>query len=439
MYSAKEYLLIECQSVRDVLHETLRYEYGASGSREFFEECNARLEYVKTTLLAANDADHGSVKTCAELLIELSALVARIERSSLGEYSWPFVDELKKIADAICTENTVFGDHTPPKIHVLSDGGLDKYQIYPEQKRPGVHTRRILTIIFPRSLKHFVLLHPVLGHELGHAVWQGSEYGLEFRSIIDRFFASAPTIRDVTATADWLYSANTPQEIKNYLETLRLKHGVDKSNFFGRAADWSAWKEEIACDFIGLMTFGPSFVAALCQLLYSLDPSGQGVGPFHPLVGCRVNLMIAAAKRLKFDQVVNDAGAPIADDTNFWQHLETLRKADPWFDVAPDNAIDACTQELGAFLSQHSPALYISPSGSTLEALIQKLKDHVPPVGFQVGANGAPSLEAVDFRHILYAGWIASRNIKTIGFPDINRLCEHAVMQQRAIDMYRAR
>lgn len=437
MYSAKDYLLIECKSVRDVLHETLKYEYGASGSREFFEECSARLEYVKTTLEAANDADHPSIRNCAELLIELSALVARIERSSLGEYSWPFVDELKKIADVICTEKTVFGDHTLPKIHVLSDGGLDKYQIYPEQKRPGVHTRRILTIIFPRSLKHFVLLHPVLGHELGHAVWQGSEHEQEFRAIIDRFIASCPTIQDATATAKWLYSPNAPQSVKDHLAFLAARHNIDEINFFGKAADWFAWKEEIACDLIGLMTFGPSFVGALCQLLYSLDPSGNGIGPYHPLVGWRINLITTAAKRLKFDQCLDAPVAPIADATNFWQQLDAFRKADPWFDIAPDSSIDTCTQELAAFLSNHAPARYESPSSSTLQGLLRKLENHVPPVGFEVRGDGSPQLEGVDFRHILYAGWIASRNIKTIGFSDINRLCEHAIMQQRAIDIYR--
>ncbi|MHA6911098.1 hypothetical protein ACQUJS_22245 [Ralstonia pseudosolanacearum] len=365
----------------------------------------------------------------------MSALVARIERSSLGEYSWPFVDELKKIADVICTEKTIFGDHTPPKIHVLSDGGLDKYQIYPEQKRPGVHTRRILTIVFPRSLKHFVLLHSILGHELGHAVWRGSEYEGTFQVIVNNFASNAPKLKSASDTADWLYSVNAPAEVKGELAALQAK-GVDKANFFLRFANWSAWKEEIACDLIGLMTFGPSFVGALCQLLYSFDPMGKMMGPSHPIIACRVNLMIAAAQRLGWSQVNGKSGTPIPEVETFWQRLIDRRKSDPWFDIAPDSAIDSCIQELQTFLAQQTPSLYNSPTGIELEELIRQLRQRTPPVGFEINADGSPETRAVDFRHILYAGWICADCIDGISFADVNRLCEHAIMQQRAINMY---
>jgi hypothetical protein len=41
----------------------------------------------------------------------------------------------------------------------------------------------------------------------------------------------------------------------------------------------------------------------------------------------------------------------------------------------------------------------------------------------------------VDFRDIIFAGWIAqSQPGSTIKFSDINRLCEHGIMQQVSIE-----
>lgn len=137
MHSPKDFLLLECDGVKRVLHETLRYDYGGDGSRDFFEECEIRLDFIRNEIEQTDVSDHLALQNGGALLIELSDLISRIERSSLDEYSWPFVEELKEIALAICTEATIKNPHTPPKVHVLSDGGLDKYAIYAEPKRPS--------------------------------------------------------------------------------------------------------------------------------------------------------------------------------------------------------------------------------------------------------------------------------------------------------------
>ena len=263
MHSPKDFLLLECESIRRVLQETLRYEYGGEGSRDFFEECEIRLNFIKSQIEITATAAHAELQNNAILLIELSNLIARIERSSMGEYSWPFVDELKEIAFAICTEVTLKDLHTPPKVHVLSDGGLDKYMIYPEQKRPSAGQRRILTIVFPRSLKHFVLLHPVLGHELGHAIWRGSEYEKLLKTIIESTLLSVNTkFNNSNSTATWLYDSNAPLDTQQLLANFGAG-GINQANFFQNYANWGAWVEEITCDLIGISTFGPSFVVSV--------------------------------------------------------------------------------------------------------------------------------------------------------------------------------
>ncbi len=433
--AAKSFLLQECANVKQVLEETLRFEYGAGGSKDFFDECSSRLAFITSEIKAADETDFSTLGVNQELLLDLSKLISRIERSSLGQYSWPFVDELEKIAAAICAEETLDDTDTPPMVHVLSEGGLDAYAIHPEQQRPSGGERRILTIVFPRTLKHFVLLHSILGHEIGHAIWRSSKHQDDLRSAIDKaFVASAGRFSSASSTIDWLYAAGAPTSVTAQLAFLH-QQGLQRDRFF-KWADWDAWREEILCDLIGILTFGPSFIAAECQLLYSLDLSGMGIGTEHPPVGCRVNLFLTAARLLGYRTMTfGDQDVQRAFDA-FWADLESKLKTDPWFDIFTETEISAALEGIGAVLDAHPPASFRLPDVPLLEHLFQQLSKGIPPIGFSLGEDLKPTTSAVDFRHILYAGWIASHRENPIGFLDLNRLCEHAIMQQRSIEIF---
>jgi hypothetical protein len=420
------------------LQETLRYEYGADGSRQFFEECETRLEFIRQEIANTPNDEHGLLETQAGLLNGLSDLIARIERSSIGEYSWPFVDELKKIAEAICTENTLTREKAPPTVHVLSDGGLDKYAINPEQKRPSGGTRRILTIVFPRSLKHFVLLHPILGHELGHAIWRGSEHeSLLKRIIAEKLLNLNDRFKDADAAAAWMYSADAPPNIQAVLSVYKTKFGVEQSNFFPAAARWAAWVEEMSCDIIGLLIFGPSFVAALCQLLYALVPSGTLFGQDHPPVGCRINMMLTASRLLGYDKFKVADKALQAELDRFWSEVAAQRQANVWFDIFTDHELASTFAEIDLILQNHPPAQYPTPDPVQFEKLLWQISSAIPPVDVEMADNGVPIFSELDFRHILYAGWVISKGVTGMSFLDINRLCEHGIMQLGAINIYR--
>jgi hypothetical protein len=436
VHSPKAFLLLECDGVKRVLHETLRYDYGGDGSRDFFEECEIRLNFIREQIDQADPTNHIALQNGGQLLNELSDLIARIERSSIDEYSWPFVEELKGIALAICTEATLKDPHSPPKVHVLSDGGLDKYMIYAEQKRPSAGQRRILTIIFPRSLKHFVLLHPVLGHELGHAIWRGSEHEKTIHSIVRNNLLTNQKFVSTGTLAAWLYDANAPDEIKENLKIVSNR-GINQANFFGEFADAGAWVEEIACDLIGLATFGPSFVSSLSELLYGLMPSGGVFSPAHPPNGCRVNMMLQAITLLGYDQQTLPSGAANALHTDFWAQMHSQRRANPWFDVFTDQELSQTLQAIRNLLGQHPPSLYEAPSQEMLSSLVDELSNQIPPNNFAISEAGIPTLSEIDFRHILYAGWVAAQDSSVTSFADMNRLCEHAIMQQRAIKHYK--
>jgi len=307
--------------------------------------------------------------------------------------------------------------------------------MYAERSRPSASKRRLLTIVFPKSLKHFVLLHPILGHEVGHAIWRCSKHQGELDSkVIAGLKVAGGIFADRAATTAHLYSAAAPQEAKDYLSLL-FQHGISRNNFFFQWADWDAWIEEILCDLIGLTTFGPGFAAAHAELLFSLDPSGVQVDEEHPPVAWRVNLIRQGAKLLGYD-VLPPIGTPMHEAfKKFWTYLDGFRKPQKWYDVFPDAPLQAALTNIKALLLRHPPSAYTPPTFDTIEHLHAQLVNLVPPIGFSMSAAGEPTPFAVDFRHIIYAGWIATRHGKNIPFGSVNRLCEHAVMQQSAIDI----
>lgn len=432
----KNFLLQECENVKVVLEETLRYKYGLEGSKEFFEECEARLSFITAELSTVDEVDYQLLGEYCQHLNNLSALISRIERSSLGEYSWPFVEELKKISTAICTEATLTNANTPPLVHVLSDGGLGAYRIYPERKRPSSGQTRILTIVFPRTLKDFVLLHPILGHEIGHAVWQTSKHQARLQKIvIEEIIQKTTKIFSKDATANWLYSTEAPSDLKDVLIKLD-SYGINESNFF-EWANWEAWLEEILCDLIGLLIFGPSFVAAHCELLYATSPTGAGFSQQHPPACSRVNMILSAATILGYDDTSTFSPKSFKDASiDFWNELHSHSQSDDWSNLFTQEQLTNVLQRISTLLKENDPSHYPSETPEILSDLFNQLNEKVPPVGFKIYDDDELECKQIDFRHILYAGWIVRSYTPDMPFKILNQLCEHGIMQQRGIDMY---
>ena len=360
MHSPKEILLEECSNLQQVLDETLRFDYGTQGSQEFYNECQSRLDFIKSELLAAADNDHQNLQKNGILLHQFADLLSRIERSSIEQYSWPFVEELKKIASPLCKEATLAGDGTPPLFFVLSEAGLGAYAITPELQRPSCASRRIHTIKLPRTLKHFVLLHSILGHEVCHAMFRCSKHQAALRDIVDRHLRPGSVLATPATAAGWIYSPTAPVPVRQQLAFLHAAIGLTQANIWTKF-DYVNWIEEILCDFLGILTFGPSFVAAESNVLYSLDPSGAGLGPFHPPTGCRINYLLGASRLLGFT-TRHLADATLSNSiVEFWTKLEAKRQTDPWFNLFTDQAIQAVTAAITSILQPLPPALYQPP------------------------------------------------------------------------------
>lgn len=424
------FLLQECENVAALLEQTLRHEYGLDGSQDFYDECNTRLKFIEKQI--SSNTDPHTLGQLGIELNDLSKLICRIERSSLGEYSWPFVDELKKMADAICIENTASGK--PSKIYVLADGGLDAYRIHPEPKRPSHRNRLLLTIVFPKTLKHFVLLHSILGHELGHAIWRCSKHEHRIKNdVLSKFVGLPGVFADRDTTLNHIFSSSAPQKTKDFLQ-LMATNGIDKGNFFNWA-NWDSWIEEILCDLVGLVSFGPSFVAAQCNLLPGINPNTYGFGPNHPSSAWRINLILRGASLLGFDTLPSENHPAREKIHRFWEKMHLSAIANSWCNVLTDAQLKDALDGLSLLLKQNSPSGYEHPDADVVWKLVNSLERGIPPVGFELTAEGTPVCKNRDFREILYAGWIVAVQQDELSFEKINRLCEHAIMQQSAINI----
>jgi len=80
-----------------------------------------------------------------------------------------------------------------PLFFISADDELTSYQIETEQGRAGIINSPLFSIVFPRSLKHFVLLHPILGHELGHAANSATQHTEALqREVLDPLIDRSP-------------------------------------------------------------------------------------------------------------------------------------------------------------------------------------------------------------------------------------------------------
>lgn len=156
-----------------------------------------------------------------------------------------------------------------------------------------------------------------------------------------------------------------------------------------------------------------------------------------------------ACKHLKWDQF-----AATANDSQLKEGMERFFKTyigsnvpGTWEDVFTAKQVEDAVDALIVFLSAAGSPSFSLPDQSMLASLIEMLRDEIPPCGSDLSGSPKPKNRAVDFRHILFAGWIISEQPfadadsgrDSLDFLTLNKLCEMGMLQQRAIDLYDAK
>jgi hypothetical protein len=439
----KEFLLQECENVRSTLRDVLRHDYAAGSSKEFYNEFNERLGFLESLLGPVDPGDTSLLFTFAGEVSLLSALVHHIERSHAGEFPWSFTEYLQKIAIPLCKE--ALTDHEgDPILRVYAEGGLDSYQINLENDLSVLNIgRRIFTIVFPRTLKHHVLLHAIFGHEIGHAAWTIPRHRAELRDKVLKPLRNTGPLTSISQATLWLRDPSAPTPVQD----LRSQYGDDSYTEINRN-QLDSWFQEFMCDLFGLVTFGPSFLAAHQTLLLALDPNGHSWGPYHPPYIARKAMLWHACKHLKWDQFVATIKDTklAADVKRFFDTYIGSNAPGKWEDVFTAKQVEEAVDGLIAFLTGACSPCFSLPDETELSSLIAMLRDEIPPCGSDLSGSAKPENRGVDFRHILLAGWIVSEQPmpkdkvgkQYLSFLLLNKLCEMGLLQQRAIDLYHA-
>ncbi|HEY1771912.1 MAG TPA: hypothetical protein VGH91_01820 [Gammaproteobacteria bacterium] len=399
----------------------MRYEYSKEKSKEFFLECSQRLAALSEQINKTPEADQKTLTTLFTELNRLNALLARIERSHIGEFSWPFAESFEQLAIKVLTAKAP-PDRKPPLFFISADGGLDIYRIFPEQVKGSFQSRQIFSINFPRSLKDHVLYHPILGHELGHAAWTLPELQ---RRLVD----------DVLKPLFEKSQFSTNQTAQNWIKTA---FGVDLNPFdTGRVLKF--WIEEYLSDIFGLLIFGPSFMAAHRSLLSTLDVTGTTFIPTHPPNVSRFWMLDVAYKHLAWDQPPDGASTELIHSIK--EFNEEIRLNTPTipagFKVFDEVQIKLSADGMKRVLIDFGNTEYTQPNSTTLQAITDSFAKTTPALATSIDVGGNISNQILDFRHLLYCGWLFPHYTTTgtvnLDFFNINRMCSRSILQQVAI------
>ena len=414
MLSPKPFLEHECENIGTVISECLRHDYAGERTLKIFQECGERLSSITRNVGSCTNDDLPELKQLAYNLSRLSSLVTRVERSRLGEFSWPFSEQLEEIAAAAC-QGTTGADkyYSEPLFAISAEGGLDSYSILDEQDQVDFANHRIFSIVFPRSLKHHVLFHSILAHEIGHAALTVPSMFGELGTRVIAVLEDGP-FRNARSFRHW-YETSGLGDMSN-LSDDDIMDMLD------------CWVEECFCDLFGLLVLGPSFLAASNSLLSAIDPQGLAPGDDHPPNVVRFDLLSKAANQLQWQE-------PSA----FWDAVSASLPLIPaWASIFTVEQIAQAITALQRILEPLGNALYKPIDLVKLKDLERYIASAVPPTSVSLKETGDVELHPLDFRDVLFAGWLCwyrNENYRPT-FLQINLLCDHAILQQHAVDLW---
>jgi len=113
----------------------------------------------------------------------------------------------------------------------------------------------------------------------------------------------------------------------------------------------------------------------------------------------------------------------------------------PWSTLFTDQQLKRAIKGIQTVFSAYGSLGYKQPSADTLGSLVERLTNRLPPIVAKIDSIGKPQLTRVEIAQTLYAGWVYWLGRKHLAKQDplsfflTNRLCDYALLQQRAINM----
>jgi hypothetical protein len=430
-----EFLKQQAKNVEQALTETLRYDYGPKLTSDYYQECCKRLDLIKIAISTTSPTDLTGIEARLDELIDLSVWISLIERSRLGEFSWPFAEALRDMAKQLLAERALSGGTLQPIVHVIADG--EGYFIHYE-KTSASGKQKFAFINFPRPLKHHVLLHSLFGHELGHTALHSVGAGTILQNDVMNALQSSGPLSSNAAMTSWVHDAAAPNSVKRELANFQTQTGAQYAfEDYYRLS----WIDELICDLFGLLLFGPGFAAAHQAYLRPMQSNPYELGLFgatHPPYAVRQRMLVRAM------QLVGWA-APFSQNNHIEMPSLTcsityLLTCTNLATVLSDQQLNQAIAGIQRVFLAYGGFAYAAPDPTTLNDLVKQLEKRLPPIITALSHRGVPELREINIAHTLYAGWVyflgAHRlTSEPLPFLETNMLCDHALLQQRAINI----
>lgn len=424
-----EFLKEEFTSVQSALEESLRHEYAPDLSGSYFKELKQRLAAIERQIEFIARTGLNAIEAVSVQLRDLAHRISLIERSHLGEFSWPFAQTIRDIGTRFHD-----GDGHLPIVHVMAEGA--EYKIVHEHVST-FRQRAMPVVAFPRQFKHHVLLHALFGHELGHMALRATESGRENHDRVLPAMA-ATHLQSPQVLTSWLRSAPAPGEISSLL--------TEDPSYKFNDVSVENWIVELTADLFGLVLFGPAFIAAHRVLLaprfsnpYRFDLNGAT----HPPLAVRRKMLIRAATCLGWDRpTLNEGTAAGAAEQAFLDFiLEDSYHA--WADIFSNEQLTMALEGVRHVCRKCAAHTFNPIAKSSLSPLINRFTRATPPVREFVRKDGNIQIKPLTDSQILYLGWLywlGRRHLNSrreLTFLHVNRLCDLAMLQHRAISLMR--
>lgn len=449
MLEQKAFLQAACGNVHRLLEGVLRFEYASHIHEAVFLTLQKRIYLSEKNL---EKAELNALEGIAADLSAVAEVVALVEKSHVGEFSWAFVDHFVDLASKACkhvpapsladgatednTNATINRVGALNNVHFFfsSNSSLYNYQVHREIRGNDQGGSKIFNVQFPRAFKESVLLHGLLAHEIGHTLIDVNKS--KWMSLIDDAFKGTPLFLDRDANLGSTDKVTASSAAENWVRSWT------KTQTEVRLGNVSTITEEIFCDIVGLLLIGPTFIFALAQLLWAISPIGEGKTqlPYYPPFRVRLGTLLAAAKLLGWDQLV---------DTKAWEKVKpygykTVKNGD---DLFTNDQIESLISSLQKALP--SDVCFTTPNRKTIEAVKEALIDRLPPGATTIEKRRnstdqhdvfAVNMMEMDFRDVLLAGWevvstepppnsqLATSKSWQEKFQSVNKFCEKGLV-----------
>jgi hypothetical protein len=251
--------------------------------------------------------------------------------------------------------------------------------------------------------------------------------------VIGAFVSSGPLSNEASMNA-WLTSVQGTQILAKSLTRYQIRPGPPLVG----DEDRESWLTELGCDLFGLILFGPAFLAAHRTLLGQLYPDPYEIyfpGPTHPPYAVRHKMLRRVMELLGWN-------TPITNDESERELLRFLLddQYESWALVFDDAQLQRAIAGVKAVIRPLGSLAYAPVTPEVLRALVLRLENQLPPIVAELDQDGKPLLTKVAISQTLYAGWAYwIGRAKFLGsnaltFFETNRLCDLALLQQRAIN-----